>query len=262
MSPRRSPSSTIPETAGETRRPRRGNRGGGGASGVTEPPQSGAETVPEATGDTPWIAASLTPLAVPLSDLTPHPDNARRHTDRDIPVLMASLLRYGQRKPVVGKREYRGLTNVIIAGNGTLESARRLQGGAHAVAWFDGTDDEADEYALVDNRTAELSTWDLETLARQLRTMRDRGGAETIERMGWSAAESGPLLAAEWRPAAPGHLPGREVAWRAVNLSLAQWLVLELAIQRVQERENDPSMPEGRAVELLAADYLGGPAGA
>jgi hypothetical protein len=40
---------------------------------------------------------------------------------------------------------------------------------------------------------------------------------------------------------------------------LGQWLVLELAIQRIQSRENDPSMPEGRAVELLAADFLGGP---
>lgn len=206
-----------------------------------------------------YIADDLRPLAVAISDLTEHPDNARRHTERDIPILMESLLRYGQRKPIVAKRAYRGLTNVVIAGNGTRTAAMRLMRTHLAVTWFEGTDNEADEYALVDNRTAELSTWDLEILARQLRTVRDRSGEGAIQSMGWSETEAGPLLAAEWHPAQPGHLPGREVSWRAVSLSLAQWLVLELVIHRIQEQEGDPSLPEGRCVELLAADYLGGP---
>src|SRR5215204_421001 len=65
------------------------------------------------------IAADLLPLGVPIETLTEHPENARRHTERDIPVLMESLRRYGQRKPIVAKRTYRDLTNVVIAGNGT-----------------------------------------------------------------------------------------------------------------------------------------------
>lgn len=226
----------------------------------SRPPVNRHPMTESAVADNHSIATDLLPLAIPVGDLTEHPENARRHTARDIPVLMESLRIYGQRKPIVGKRVYRDLENVIIAGNGTLVSARRLEWTDIAVTWFEGTDDEADEYALVDNRTAELSTWDLETLARQLRTVNERSGAEAIQRMGWSVTESAPLLAAEWSPATPGHLPGREVSWRSLSLSLGQWLVVELAIQRIQQRENDPSMPEGRCIELIAADLLGGPA--
>lgn len=229
----------------------------GGAMAAVTPNNAERETSADLNHS--YIAADLQALAFPVADLTEHPDNARRHTERDIPILMESLLRYGQRKPIVAKHEYRGMTNVVIAGNGTRTAAMRLMRGHLAVTWFDGSDEEADEYALVDNRTAELSTWDLEILARQLRTMHARTGQEGLERMGWTQTEAGPLLAAEWHPAAPGHLPGREVSWRAVSLSLAQWLVLELCIQRIQSREGDPSMPEGRCVELMAADFLGGP---
>lgn len=227
-----------------------------------EAPETARPEAPEPSGIRAWvatIAADLLPLAVPIGELTEHPENARRHTERDIPVLMESLRRYGQRKPIVAKRTYRDLANVVIAGNGTRTAANRLDWTHIAVTWFEGTDDEADEYALVDNRTAELSTWDLETLARQLRTVNERSGAAAIQRMGWSVTESAPLLAAEWSPATPGHLPGREVAWRSLSLSLGQWLVVELAIQRIQARENDPSLPEGRCIELIAADLLGGP---
>jgi hypothetical protein len=206
-----------------------------------------------------YIADDLRPLAVPVADLTIHPDNARRHSERDIPVLAESLRRYGQRKPIVGKREYRGLSNVIVAGNGTLEAARdRLHWTHIAVTWFDGEDDVADEFALVDNRTAELSEWDLATLSRQLKALKERGGDALIQQIGWAAHEAAPLLAADWEPSPVGHLPGREVSYRSVTLSLGQWMILELAIQRLQSREHDASLPEGRCLELLAAEYLGG----
>jgi ParB family chromosome partitioning protein len=91
------------------------------------------------------------------------PDNARAH-DADEPVLDESLRRFGQRKPIVAKREYRGLANVVLAGNGTLEAARRLGWSHVATAWFDGTDDEAREYAVADNASAERSRWDADAL--------------------------------------------------------------------------------------------------
>jgi hypothetical protein len=112
-------------------------------------------------GTQPIHLRDLVAVLVPVADLRPAPDNARRHSlDRDIPALMASLDRFGQRKPIVAKREYRGLPNVIIAGCGTLTAARRLGWSHIAVAWFDGSDDDARAYAISDNRTAELSAWD------------------------------------------------------------------------------------------------------
>jgi hypothetical protein len=50
-----------------------------------------------------YIAPDLRQLAVPIETLTEAPDNARRHTDRDIQALMDSLRRFGQRKAIVAK---------------------------------------------------------------------------------------------------------------------------------------------------------------
>jgi len=112
-----------------------------------------------------YIAPDLRALAWPVEDLQPSPDNARKHTDADLSALSESLRLHGQRKPVVVKRTYRGVTNAVIAGNGTLQAARRLDWSHVAVTWFDGTDDEARAFALRDNRTAELSAWDSGQLA-------------------------------------------------------------------------------------------------
>lgn len=214
----------------------------------------------------PYIAEDLWPLAVPLATLQESPNNARRHSlERDIPVLMNSLRRFGQRKPIVAKRWHLGSPNVVLAGNGTLRAAERLEWTHIAVAWLPDTmsDEEAEAYALVDNRSAELSQWDLQELARQLQAVRARGGGEGVESLGWAAHEAGPLLDANWTPAAEGKLhpdqATRERSWRSMTFSVGQWAVVELAIQRAQERAGDASMPEGRAIELICADYLAGP---
>jgi len=68
------------------------------------------------------IAEQLQPLAVRVSDLTLDPANARRHPTRNLEAIKASLRFYGQRKPLVVRRE--GL--VVEAGNGTLEAAKLL----------------------------------------------------------------------------------------------------------------------------------------
>ena len=72
------------------------------------------------------IAADLRPLAWPIDDLRPAPDNARKHADADVDALAESLRTHAQQKSIVAKRQYRGLANVVIAGNGTLAAARCL----------------------------------------------------------------------------------------------------------------------------------------
>jgi hypothetical protein len=98
-----------------------------------------------------------------VHDLSNDPANARKHNDRNIDAIIASLRRFGQQKPIVIDK-----TNIVRAGNGTLEAARRL-------GWefidcgttsLEGSD--AIAYAIADNRTAELAEWDDDTLAAQL----------------------------------------------------------------------------------------------
>lgn len=98
-----------------------------------------------------------------VSDLSNDPANARKHNDKNIDAIIASLRRFGQQKPIVIDRN-----NIVRAGNGTLEAARRLQWESIdcVVTSLNGSDAVA--YAIADNRTAELAEWDEDTLAAQL----------------------------------------------------------------------------------------------
>ena len=111
-----------------------------------------------------YIAPGLRPLAVRIETLQPMPGNARAHGARDLDAIAVSLKTHGQQKPIVIKAEYRGLRNVIVAGNGTWLAARRLGWQVVAATVFEGSDEEAIAYSLRDNRTAELSSWNADAL--------------------------------------------------------------------------------------------------
>lgn len=203
-----------------------------------------------------YIAPDLRPLAVAVGGLRPAERNARQHdAERDIPVLMESLRRFGQRKPVVARRD----TREVIAGNGTLQAAVRLGWTHIAVSWFHGTDEEAQAYAIADNRTAELSAWNWEELAAQLADLRE-ADAELPGALGWSEEMLAPLLAAEWTAPARDGLP-TEVADPPVTviLNAAQHRVVQEAVTRVRANEKDESLTAGRCLELVCADWLSGP---
>ena len=87
--------------------------------------------------------------------------NARRHGERDLQTLAGSLEKYGQQKPIVVLADGK-----VIAGNGTLEAARSLGWTHLACVTFDNEDEAlASAFAIVDNRTAELSEWDAAVLS-------------------------------------------------------------------------------------------------
>ena len=202
-----------------------------------------------------YIAADLRALAERVDTLSPMPNNARLHdVQKDVPVLMESLRRFGQRKPIVATRAGRS----VIAGNGTLMASRQLGWTHVAVSWFEGSDEEARAYALADNRTAELSEWDLEELSQQLAQLHD-ADANLPASLGWGEADLAPLLAAVWSPPEREPLPD-EGPQRTILISVteAQHHVIEQAVQRVRRREGDDRITDGRALELVCADFLSG----
>ena len=101
---------------------------------------------------------------VPIAELSLDPKNARKHSDKNLKAIAASLQRFGQRKPIVVHR------GIVIAGNGTVQAAKSLGWTKIEVAEVpDEWDDEtAKAYALADNRSAELAEWDEIELAKQL----------------------------------------------------------------------------------------------
>jgi ParB family chromosome partitioning protein len=110
------------------------------------------------------IAEQLRPLAVPIGSVNLDPANARRHPERNLATIRASLERWGQRLPIVVQRE--GM--VVRAGNGRVE-AMRAMGWTHVAALIvDESAVEATAFAIADNRSAELAEWDDQALATML----------------------------------------------------------------------------------------------
>jgi DNA modification methylase len=107
-----------------------------------------------------------------LADLIPDPQNARQHDDKNIKAIEGSLAQFGQRKPIVITE-----ANVIVAGNGTVTAAKNL--GWEKIEAVrvpaDWSKDQVKAFALADNRTAELATWQPEVLAAQLIELESAG---------------------------------------------------------------------------------------
>ena len=93
---------------------------------------------------------------VAIESLTLDPNNARKHSKKNLDTITASLVRFGQRKPLVVHR------GVVLAGNGTLEAARSIGWTDIEVTYVpdDWDNDTAKAYALADNRSSELAEWD------------------------------------------------------------------------------------------------------
>ena len=109
---------------------------------------------------------------VKIENLTPDPNNARTHDDTNLKAIQGSLTQFGQRKPIVISQD-----NVIVAGNGTVEAAKRL-GWTEIEAVRVPADWDAERikaFALADNRTAELASWDTEVLNKQLQELAEAG---------------------------------------------------------------------------------------
>jgi DNA modification methylase len=117
------------------------------------------------------INPSIDKLAVPISQLKEDPTNARKHDERNISAIAASLKEFGQQKPIVALKD-----GTVIAGNGTLRAAIYLGWNKLAVAFFDSKDAaRAKAYAIADNRTAELAEWDAPVLHQTLRELEISG---------------------------------------------------------------------------------------
>jgi hypothetical protein len=107
---------------------------------------------------------------VSVESLVFDPANARKHDERNIKAIMDSLERHGQRKPIVC------YSNMVVAGNGTLQAAKRL-GWAEIWVNDDGfkSIEDAKAYAIQDNRSAELAAWDDVQLGDTLTELKEAG---------------------------------------------------------------------------------------
>jgi len=106
--------------------------------------------------------------SVSIAALSQDPANARKHDEKNLEAIKASLRRFGQQKPIVVDS-----SNVVRAGNGTLAAATALGWESINVVQTDLQGSEATAYAIADNRTAELAEWDESVLAASLSSLAD-----------------------------------------------------------------------------------------
>jgi hypothetical protein len=116
---------------------------------------------------------------IDISKLTIDPANARKHDETNIEAIKASLKLFGQRKPLVVTAD-----NIVLAGNGTLEAAKRLNWENITITRTpaDWSYEQCRAFALADNRSAELAVWEDERLKDQLLE---------LDAEGWELADLG-----------------------------------------------------------------------
>lgn len=106
---------------------------------------------------------------LPVEDLVPYQNNARKHTNTDVSAIAKSIEMFGFDDPI---GIWKG--NVIIEGHGRLMAAKQLGMETVPVIRLDHlTDEERRSYALVHNKSAELSEWDDDMLSLELEDLFD-----------------------------------------------------------------------------------------
>jgi len=110
------------------------------------------------------ISEQLLPLTVDINNLTNFEKNARQG---NVDAIVKSYNTFGQRKPIVAKitgKNENGFTGEVIAGNHQLKAAKKLGWDKIAVVFVADDDLTAKAYALADNRTSELGSYDEKAL--------------------------------------------------------------------------------------------------
>jgi len=94
---------------------------------------------------------------LPVDQLTPYEQNARKHQANDVDAIVSSIREFGFDDPI----GVWGGHNVIVEGHGRVMAAKKLGMKKVPVIHLDHlTDEQRRAYALAHNRTAELSAWD------------------------------------------------------------------------------------------------------
>lgn len=105
-----------------------------------------------------------------IDALTPYENNARKHTDEDVSMLENSIEQFDFNDPI----GVWGENNIIVEGHGRLLAAKKAGLTEVPCIRLDHlTDEQRKAYTLAHNKTAENSSWDLDTLADELASIPD-----------------------------------------------------------------------------------------
>lgn len=140
--------------------------------GVGRVGANGAVVIEGARGMRYRVAADLGKMLTPIAAVQHHERNARKRTPRNIEAIRASFDRFGQQRPLLVYHFAGEAKPSVISGNGGLLVATQLGWTHVATSRFNGTSEEAEAFAVADNRSAELSEWETAVLTTAASAMR------------------------------------------------------------------------------------------
>lgn len=106
---------------------------------------------------------------IPIEDLKPYKNNARKHEAADLKTIENSIKEFGMCDPI-------GIwgDNVIVEGHGRMLALKKLgHENAPCIRLDHLSDEQRRAYALAHNKTAEMSAWDFEMLDIELENILD-----------------------------------------------------------------------------------------
>lgn len=141
-------------------------------------------------------------VMVPLSSIIHHERNPREHSEEQLASLAASIKEWGWTVPAVVVKE----SNVLLAGHGRVEAARRLGLKEVGVIYVSGWDDfKQRAYMIADNQLALMSYWDWGVLSEEMDFLNESD--YSVELLGMSGVAKASLSSFKMS-SAPAPLPG------------------------------------------------------
>ena len=194
------------------------------------------------------IAKGLKAHARDVGELKLKPDNARKHTDEQLQAIAFALEENGQQTPIVVSRR-----GVVLKGNGTFRAAVEILGATKIAALtFDGKASQENRYAIADNATSDLSEFDLDVVAEQLRAFED---AEEFATQLFDTSALDRLFPDE-EEAEPPPVDPASTGGKTVKFAPEHWAIIAPRIEALREHREDPEMPEGHAITELVSQWV------
>jgi DNA modification methylase len=123
-------------------------------------------------------------LYVPVSELTAYGRKLRKHSDKQLVKLQASIREFGFNNPVLIDE-----SNTIVAGHARVEAARALGlAEVPTICISHLSAAEVKAFRLADNKLGELATWDTEALVLEIEEIIALDEVP-VDLLGWETAE-------------------------------------------------------------------------
>ena len=196
------------------------------------------------------VYCSYTKL-VPIAELIPNPRNPNKHSDNQIVALAKVIRANGWRRSIVVSKR----SGFIVSGHARLLAGMKLKEEFLPVDFQDYAN-EAAEFAdlLADNKIAELAEIDYKASAELLLDI----PVELHDATGFMDHEIAPLLdslGADAESEPEKEQAGEVIPGTVFRATMDQAETIRKAIDQVKMNEK-PSMSDGRALELICAEFL------